>query len=573
MNDWEIGGTQNKWVCPSDRHLQLRAQLKSGWSVRTASARSPTNIKQNNVITDSEKKQIRAVLARAEERKLREQQRIGRMICRLEEMKARATGNGVTQCYLCCTDFGLLAPKSYAALCSQCRKYVCQKNCGVETYDCARREHIFLCKICSEYREVMWKKSGAWFYKEIPEYVKPTSNSTFSVANAKPHHKGQCESLKITPIRYNQYLFLFVVYFIIAYSMIESPRARITPSWLREKIQTSLSVATDSENDSTSEEIEKENEERISQETYQMSSTDSLSIRQIQSQNRDIPSNLPSMTSIHRFTTGPRRQTTDTGINFKIENFQNLKAMDRNGLSDPYVKMYLIPGVSKATKMTSKTIEKTLNPKWNEEFTYYGVTAEDYWKKSIQLMVFDRDRIGADFLGVVRVPLKKLSKEEEKSYDLYLEHASRIENVNTSDERGKICVSLLYNVQQGSLHVTIKRCVELLGMDTTGFSDPYVKISLLPLTNKTHRQKTSTKKRTLNPEFNETLTFVIPYKDLPKKTLQIDVFDKDVGKHDDYIGSILLSTSAKGERQKQWNNCIQNPGYEFEQWHKLEMIE
>ena len=26
MNDWEIGGTQNKWVCPSDRHLQLRAQ-------------------------------------------------------------------------------------------------------------------------------------------------------------------------------------------------------------------------------------------------------------------------------------------------------------------------------------------------------------------------------------------------------------------------------------------------------------------------------------------------------------------------------------------------------------------
>ncbi|KIH52955.1 hypothetical protein ANCDUO_16930, partial [Ancylostoma duodenale] len=27
MNDWEIGGTQNKWVCPSDRHLHLRAQI------------------------------------------------------------------------------------------------------------------------------------------------------------------------------------------------------------------------------------------------------------------------------------------------------------------------------------------------------------------------------------------------------------------------------------------------------------------------------------------------------------------------------------------------------------------
>ncbi|KJH49585.1 hypothetical protein DICVIV_04252 [Dictyocaulus viviparus] len=65
MNDWEIGGTQNKWVCPSDRHLQLRAQLKSGWSVRTATARSPTNSKGN------------AVLGKAEASRLKEQQRLG----------------------------------------------------------------------------------------------------------------------------------------------------------------------------------------------------------------------------------------------------------------------------------------------------------------------------------------------------------------------------------------------------------------------------------------------------------------------------------------------------------------
>ncbi|RCN39879.1 hypothetical protein ANCCAN_14189 [Ancylostoma caninum] len=59
MNDWEIGGTQNKWVCPSDRHLHLRAQLKSGWSVRTATARSPTNSKGNSGITEAEQEHIR----------------------------------------------------------------------------------------------------------------------------------------------------------------------------------------------------------------------------------------------------------------------------------------------------------------------------------------------------------------------------------------------------------------------------------------------------------------------------------------------------------------------------------
>lgn len=44
------------------------------------------------------------------------------MVDRLEKMRSRATGNGVTQCLLCSTDFGLLASKSYAAMCMDCRK-------------------------------------------------------------------------------------------------------------------------------------------------------------------------------------------------------------------------------------------------------------------------------------------------------------------------------------------------------------------------------------------------------------------------------------------------------------------
>ncbi|PAV93858.1 hypothetical protein WR25_15096 [Diploscapter pachys] len=78
MNDWEIGGTQNKWVCPSDRHLQLRAQLKSGWSVRTATARSPTNSKTpQTTISEAEQEHIRQVLAKAEASKQNEQVRLG----------------------------------------------------------------------------------------------------------------------------------------------------------------------------------------------------------------------------------------------------------------------------------------------------------------------------------------------------------------------------------------------------------------------------------------------------------------------------------------------------------------
>lgn len=73
--------------------------------------------------------------------------------------------------------------------------------------------------------------------------------------------------------------------------------------------------------------------------------------------------------------------------------------------------------------MVSKTIEKTLNPLWNEEFIYHGITDEDHLKKSLRIVVLDRDRIGSDFLGEVNVPLQNLQNDEETIYNLCLEQA------------------------------------------------------------------------------------------------------------------------------------------------------
>ncbi|XP_075024602.1 rab effector Noc2 isoform X1 [Calonectris borealis] len=118
---------------------------------------------------------ILEVIRKAEKLDIIEQQRIGRLVERLENMRKNAMGNGLSQCLLCGELLGLLG--STSVFCQDCKKKVCTK-CGIETFGTQKRP-LWLCKICSEQREV-WKRSGAWFYKGLPKYITPLKSSSRS---------------------------------------------------------------------------------------------------------------------------------------------------------------------------------------------------------------------------------------------------------------------------------------------------------------------------------------------------------------------------------------------------------
>ncbi|PIN08527.1 hypothetical protein CDL12_18900 [Handroanthus impetiginosus] len=81
----------------------------------------------------------------------------------------------------------------------------------------------------------------------------------------------------------------------------------------------------------------------------------------------------------------------------------------------------------------------------------------------------------------------------------------------------------------GILHVKVIRATKLLKKDLLGLSDPYVKLRLTG--EKLPAKKTTVKKKTLNPEWNE--DFKLSVKDPQSQMLHINVYDWDkVGSHD-----------------------------------------
>ncbi|KAG9341432.1 hypothetical protein JZ751_019241, partial [Albula glossodonta] len=96
-----------------------------------------------------------------------------------------------------------------------------------------------------------------------------------------------------------------------------------------------------------------------------------------------------------------------------------------------------------------------------------------------------------------------------------------------------------------------------------------LRLYLKPDENKKSKHKTAVKKKTLNPEFNEEFFYEIKYAELSKKTLEVTVWDYDIGKSNDFIGGVSLGINANGERLKHWFDCLKNKDKKIERWHTL----
>ncbi|XP_075788260.1 multiple C2 and transmembrane domain-containing protein 1 isoform X2 [Pelodiscus sinensis] len=228
-----------------------------------------------------------------------------------------------------------------------------------------------------------------------------------------------------------------------------------------------------------------------------------------------------------------------------------LKAMDANGLSDPYVKFRL-----GHQKYKSKIVPKTLNPQWREQFDFHL-----YEERGgiIDVTVWDKDAGKRDdFIGRCQVDLSALSREQTHKLELHLEDGEgclvllvtltasaavsisdlSVNSLEDQKEREEILkrystMRMFHNMKDvGFLQVKVIRAEALMAADVTGKSDPFCVVEL-----NNDRLLTHTVYKNLNPEWNKVFTFNI--KDV-HSVLEVTVYDEDRDRSADFLGKVAI---------------------------------
>lgn len=86
---------------------------------------------------------------------------------------------------------------------------------------------------------------------------------------------------------------------------------------------------------------------------------------------------------------------------------------------------------------------------------------------------------------------------------------------------GRIQLTLRYSIQRQKLILVVHKCVCLLAVDKDHFSDPYVKVYLLP--ERKEKRKTKIVNNNLHPVFDETFEFSLTPQELPAHRLEVTV--------------------------------------------------
>ncbi|XP_051990438.1 synaptotagmin-4 [Xyrauchen texanus] len=234
--------------------------------------------------------------------------------------------------------------------------------------------------------------------------------------------------------------------------------------------------------------------------------------------------------------------------------------------SDPYIKLTLLP--EKKHKVKTRVLRKTLDPAFDETFSFYGIPYARVSQLALHFMVLSFDRFSRDeVIGETLVPLSDIDLSEGR---VLMSRDIIKKNVRKSAGRGELLLSLCYQSTASTLTVVVLKARHLPKTDSSGPSDPYVKVNLYQGKKRVCKKKTHVKKCAPNPVFNELFVFDLPSEDSLRDTsVELLLLDSDRTSRTPIIGRLLLGTSSPGTAGEHWREICDHPRRQIAKWHVL----
>ncbi|XP_023260602.1 synaptotagmin-like protein 2 isoform X2 [Seriola lalandi dorsalis] len=176
-------------------------------------------------------------------------------------------------------------------------------------------------------------------------------------------------------------------------------------------------------------------------------------------------------------------------------------------------------------------------------------------KSSVSVPVLQQDETDSDSTFETNLGMRRNTGSSTSNISLssgmasMLFDSSSISSLHHADFgdieiQGNIQLAVNYIQKLREFHIFVVHCRELAIADTKkNRSDPYVKCYLLPDKTKLGKRKTTVKKKTLNPTYNEILRFKVIMEVLKTQNLNISVWHNDTFGQNSFLGEVELDLS------------------------------
>ncbi|XP_052603661.1 regulating synaptic membrane exocytosis protein 2 isoform X50 [Peromyscus californicus insignis] len=126
---------------------------------------------------------------------------------------------------------------------------------------------------------------------------------------------------------------------------------------------------------------------------------------------RDVPQFLSGQLSIKLWFDKVGHQLIVTILGAK-----DLPSREDGRPRNPYVKIYFLPDRSDKNKRRTKTVKKTLEPKWSQTFIYSPVHRREFRERMLEITLWDQARVReeeSEFLGEILIELETALLDDE----------------------------------------------------------------------------------------------------------------------------------------------------------------